>query len=502
MAELLMSQTVLWSLAVCAIGAALFRLSRTFIPKSYGAPLPPGPPGHWLFGNTPPVSHAYRHYAELTEEYGPVFTIRYGGRLVCVIGRCQAAVDIMTKHSHELIDRPRSIVAGEVISGGMRILLIGEGERLRKLRMSMHALLEPHVSAAYEPIQMHHALNRIIDLIERPEAHLEHARKYAASVIMAVTYGKTTPTSYSDPEIQDVMRCIARLNEVLQPKGQLADSFPILQYIPGYLSQARRYHQDELRLFRSQVDIVKEQLAKNEAQPCFVTYLLDHQDESGLTDDELAYLAGSMFGAGSDTTAAALGVVTMAAACYPNAQAKVQAQLDKVVGRDRPPTFADQDMLPEVTAYALEVLRWRPVAAQGFAHKATKDIIWQNYVIPAGAEVLGCHWAISRDPAVFPDPEIFRPERWLNEDGRLRDDMKFFTFGFGRRICPGRHVADRSIFINTALVLWAFNILPDLHKPIDRMAFKDGPLAHPEPFTVQFNPRIDDLKKKVSLYME
>ncbi|KAG1888963.1 uncharacterized protein F5891DRAFT_1199019 [Suillus fuscotomentosus] len=35
-------------------------------------------------------------------------------------------------------------------------------------------------------------------------------------------------------------------------------------------------------------------------------------------------------------------------------------------------------------------------------------------------------------------------------------DLKFFTFGFGRRVCPGQHVANRSIFINTAVILWAF----------------------------------------------
>lgn len=54
-----------------------------------------------------------------------------------------------------------------------------------------------------------------------------------------------------------------------------------------------------------------------------------------MTDDETAYLAGSMFGAGSDTTASAISIAVMAAACYPHFQAKVQKELDTVVGRDR-----------------------------------------------------------------------------------------------------------------------------------------------------------------------
>jgi len=214
----------------------------------------------------------------------------------------------------------------------------------------------------------------------------------------------------------------------------------------------------------------------------------------GLSDRELYYLAGAIFGAGSDTTASALGFMTMAAACYPEAQARVQAQLDEVVGRERVPTFEDEDMLPEVTAFVLEVYRWRPVSAGGFSHKAMKDIVWKNYVIPAGAEIIGNHWAISRDPEIYPDPEEFRPQRWLNDQGRIKDDLKFFNFGFGRRVCVGQHVADNSLFINTAMMLWAFTIFPDPSRAIDTYACTDTANIHPQPFSLRMTPRIKDLE--------
>ena len=68
---------------------------------------------------------------------------------------------------------------------------------------------------------------------------------------------------------------------------------------------------------------------------CFGKYLLERQRELDLSDGETAYLAGSMFGAGSDTTASAISVSVMAAACYPEAQRRVQEELDQVIGRDR-----------------------------------------------------------------------------------------------------------------------------------------------------------------------
>ncbi|KAG1745462.1 cytochrome P450, partial [Suillus paluster] len=75
--------------------------------------------------------------------------------------------------------------------------------------------------------------------------------------------------------------------------------------------------------------------------------------------------------------------------------------------------------------------------------------------------------SISRDPEVFPDPEALRHQRWLDNQGRVRDDLTPFIYGFGRRICPGLHVANRSLFITTALIFWAFQLSLDPTKPLD-----------------------------------
>jgi hypothetical protein len=67
--------------------------------------------------------------------------------------------------------------------------------------------------------------------------------------------------------------------------------------------------------------------------------------------------------------------------------------------------------------------------------------------------------AILHDPDVYPEPEVFDPERFLNPDGTLRDDpLLTSVFGFGKRICPGRHLADATLFIFAATVLSALHI--------------------------------------------
>ena len=85
--------------------------------------------------------------------------------------------------------------------------------------------------------------------------------RYAASVIMSLAYGKTTPTSYSDPEVLMVHKCLARLTRSQLPGRHLVDSYPFLLYVPGLHSELYEAHKEELELFRSQLEAVREKMA-------------------------------------------------------------------------------------------------------------------------------------------------------------------------------------------------------------------------------------------------
>ncbi|EMD42065.1 hypothetical protein CERSUDRAFT_120902 [Gelatoporia subvermispora B] len=486
-------------LALCAFAYMYLKRSQTRY-----ASLPPGPRGSWPFGIRKSIAGPYlpRIYETLCQEYGPVFTVKQGNDLTVVIGRYEAAVEIMGGHSADLIDRPRAVAAQEIMCQNNSLILATGKEQVRKLRTATHNATQPRIAATYEPHQIKGAKQHILDILEDPGNQLEHAKRYAASLIMEVTFGKTTPTSYSDPEVKAIKNVAANFSGALLPGKYLVNSFPVLKHIPFFVSELKKMHMHEISLYRRLLGAVKESMDKGEARSSFGTYLLENQSRLGLTEGEMVYLTGDMFIAGSDTTSAALGVVSMAAACYPEAQARVQAQLDEVVGRNRIPTFDDRKLLTEVEAFVLEVFRWRPAAVLGFAHKATKDIVWRDYVIPAGTSVLGCHWAISRDPEVFPEPEVFKPQRWLDNNGSIRNDVKFQNFGFGRRVCPGQPIAERSLFINCALILWAFDISQVPGKPIDTYALADTIITQPLPFAAHYKRRIPNLEEVIAAHQD
>ncbi|OJA12012.1 hypothetical protein AZE42_08156 [Rhizopogon vesiculosus] len=296
-----------------------------------------------------------------------------------------------------------------------------------------HTHLQPKAAESYAPIQMNAARDVILDILDDPKGHQAAAKRYAASVILRVTYGKTTPTATDAPEIILIHKMLERFQILMRPGAFMVDRYPILKHIPGYASYVEDWRKEESQLFHKQLNRVSTELTTDKAGPSFVRYLLENQSSHKLSNDEMAYLAGSLFGAGADTTSVAIMVVIMAAACYPKAQEKLQEELDIVVGRDRAPTFDDQNSLPRIEAFMLECLRWRPVTTLGFPHCASTDIVYKDYCIPKGAIVFGNHWAISRDPNVYPNPDQFDPDRWLNSEGKIRSDLKYPAFGFGRR---------------------------------------------------------------------
>ncbi|KAL0068085.1 hypothetical protein AAF712_004745 [Marasmius tenuissimus] len=193
-------------------------------------------------------------------------------------------------------------------------------------------------------------------------------------------------------------------------------------------------------------------------------------------------------------------------AMHPDIQKKAQVQIDSIVGRDRMPTLQDIPQLPYVSALVTEIMRWHGIAPLGVPHRLNTDDYYEGFYLSKDTVVIANVWALNHDPEVWgPDADDFRPERHLNDNGQLKKplpdthDESHVTFGFGRRICVGRAVAQNSLLIQTACILWATNvsfpkddsgnpIIPDPSACIDT-----GLVVRPEPFSCEIRPRSSDV---------
>ncbi|TFK58390.1 cytochrome P450, partial [Pluteus cervinus] len=144
---------------------------------------------------------------------------------------------------------------------------------------------------------------------------------------------------------------------------------------------------------------------------------------------------------------------------YPEVQRKAQSEIDAVIGNVRLPVCGDRDSLPYVNALVLEVFRWHSVAPGGVPHMAKEDASYKGHFIPKGSTILPNVWGMAHDPTVYHDPMVFNPDRFLSRPGyKPEPDPRSIAFGFGRRICPGRVLADTSVFLSCAMALAVFNI--------------------------------------------
>ena len=156
---------------------------------------------------------------------------------------------------------------------------------------------------------------------------------------------------------------------------------------------------------------------------------------------------------------------TLAMIAYPETQSRAHAEIDAVVGRERLPTFADYPRLPYVRAMVKEILRWKPATPLAAPHRLTEDDWYEEMFIPKGTICIPNVWYINRDPEVYGEnAEHFDPARHLETDGDVTPSLSdvreegHVSYGFGRRLCPGRHMADNSLFIDIAMMLWATRI--------------------------------------------
>jgi cytochrome P450 len=141
---------------------------------------------------------------------------------------------------------------------------------------------------------------------------------------------------------------------------------------------------------------------------------------------------------------------------------------------------------------------------QGVPHKTTEEDTYMGYRIPKGATIVPVFWSMNLDEAVHDRPLEVIPERWLENPNSDSTAGALFTnfFGYGRRICTGRHIARNSLFILIARVLWAYNIKHAVdaegeRKEVNDMAFIPGIVMMPHPFEAVFEPRSPGHKKLI-----
>ncbi|KAH7085785.1 cytochrome P450 [Paraphoma chrysanthemicola] len=448
------------------LAKALFNLRSR---KPRGAKDLPGPKGKPFVGSKLGKGYFWFKFSEWGEEYGPIYQFKSFGNVNVVVSTEKIANDLLRERGTIYSSRQQLPMASKLLSDNKRALFLPYSDEWRTVRKFQHAVTMPKAATSYQPLQLQESARLVRDLILEPKNYHTLFQRYASGLILRLTYDERIETG-EEETVRLVYKNQVNAERVAAPGQYLVDVLPILLWVPKWLApfkqEAAAHRKREVALFSGLVDKVKKDVEAGTAGPSFTRKWLESKQEYGMSDIQAAYVLGGLYSAAASTTASLAMSWVLMMVLNPQWLSKAQEELDRVVGAGRLPTFDDLPNLPTIRAIVKETARLRPVTAGGIAHKSTADDVYEGYFIPKGSLIHPNLWSIQRDPELYPDPDSFNPDRWLNPKfptfkeplSQYPNCQNYSVFGFGRRLCPGSNIAERSLNIIVARLSWACNI--------------------------------------------
>ncbi|KAL8921016.1 MAG: hypothetical protein Q9208_005907 [Pyrenodesmia sp. 3 TL-2023] len=476
-----------------------------------------GPKGYPLIGigyKLPPKAPTiFRKWAL---EYGDVFKIRVGWYDWVVINTPEAIREILEKQAVATSSKAPSPLGHDVVTGGKRMPTMPYGPLWRAQRSIIRQITTVPMTATFVPSQEFETKQLLFDLATDnadQRSFYQHMRRYAFSIIMTNTFG-TRVNRMDHPDVKNAIKSQAILRETSKPGAFILDEVPPLARLPKWLQPGRRRAQEagkevldiKMRLWRR----LEEQVLSGKAPHCYAREMFESRASwyaQGLTEEDLAWVAGGLVEAGFETTAATLNSLVLHLAANPRVQQAAEEELMHAVGPHRLPTFADMPNLPYIRACVKEILRVNPILSPGIRHYADQDVVYQGRVIPKGTVLLANTAFLHHDPRRFADPLEFKPERYLHHTlyssdyAAMSDPAKrdHFTFSTGRRTCPGARLAENSLDIALAGIMWAFEIRRgvvddgvEAEMDLSENGYLDAGFTIPKPFAARFMPKSEE----------
>ncbi|KAL1719677.1 cytochrome P450 [Schizophyllum commune] len=442
--------------------------------------LPPGPPTIPILGNLLqiPRSRAHLQFAQWAKECGSeVITIKLGPQIAVVLSSARAIKEVLDKQSGSTSDRP-SVHINTIVTHDNDVVFARYTESAQLL---------------YE-------------FATAPKDFYHHIERYAASTVLSIAYGKRS-VRYDSALLGEFNRDLHRWMALMDPGNHPPiDMLPFLQKLPEFLAswktEAREVRGLQRGLFMRLLEECEGRVAAGEETPFYMADILKSKESLGLEREQIAYLGGDLFAAGTDTTATTLHVLVWLMVKYPEMQKKAQEEIDRVVGRL--PAHEDAKDLPYLQAVIKELHRMYVILPMGVPHAASEDVEVSRFWTPVifvkadqGALLLQNTYAAYRDEDAFDEPNVFRPERYLltphgtkpgYDDGAFRSTL---MFGSGRIIAAMR-------------LLWTFSFEPAKDElgaviPLDtsqwKTAFVEGPLPYECSIVPRTAGRIEDIER-------
>ncbi|XP_066494473.1 cytochrome P450 2B4-like isoform X4 [Tiliqua scincoides] len=371
--------------------------------------LPPGPPPLPVLGNVLQLDlrNLVRSFWRVRDQYGPVFTIYLGSRPVVVLCGYEAIKEALIDNAEVFGGRGSTMALDE--KRRKFGIITTNGERWRQLRrFSLTTLRNFGMGKRSIEERIQEEAQFLVEAVRKTEGcpfdptfYLSHA---VSNVICSVVFGKRF--DYDDKEF---VTLLVLINKSIQ----IAFSF---------WSQERQNPASEFH------------------------------------DDNLVVTVVNLFFAGTETVSTTLRYGLLLLLRYPEIEAKIQQEIDQVVGRNRSPCMEDRSRMPYTDAVVHEIQRFVDLIPLGVPHSVIRDTVFRGYTIPKGTSIFPMLTSALNDPQHFETPRKFNPGHFLDENGAFKKNEAFLPFSTGKRVCLGEGLARMELFLFMATLLQNFSL--------------------------------------------
>ena len=413
-------------------------------------------------------SDPYLDFTRMADKYGQVYSMWLGSRLVVVLNGAKTIRNALQKRSLIFAGRP-SFHTFKILSGHNSGLVFSDYSRrwaiVKKVcSTAIHRYVTtPDLLESKLEEECHRLLNFFKEQRGKPFDPCFILRMALANVILKVIFDTTF--HYDHKELREILEISDAFRDSLGP-GKAIDFLPWFRFFPSkdliqlnllyaklmclikklFIENRATYNDGKIRNLADSLEKVIEMETKKSLENGTVLEFDESVSLWSLFD---------MFGAGFDTTAVMLLWSIGYLVKYKHVQYAIQAEIDSVIGNERV-TMKNVKQLHFLRATVYELLRITSISTMSVPHSTTADTNIAGYSIPKGTVIFPNLWSASHDPNEWENPEVFNPQRFLDDQGhvvQVDTNPNFIVFSAGRRKCPGSELAvlEMSMFLATLL---------------------------------------------------
>ncbi|XP_071467178.1 cytochrome P450 2C26-like isoform X2 [Marmota flaviventris] len=371
--------------------------------------LPPGPMPLPILGNILQIDtkNISKSLTNLSKVYGPVFTLYLGTRPTVVLHGYEAVKEALIDH-------------GEVFSGRGSLPLVDR-------------------------------VSKGLGIILTTGSRWKVMRRFSVMTLRNFGMGKRS----IEDRVQEEARCL--VEELRKTKSSPCDPTFLLGCAPCNVICSIVFHN---RFDYKDKDFLNLMRKLNENVQILSSPWIQEKGNSQteFTTEALINTVNDLFGAGTETTTSTLRYGLLLLMKHPEVTAKVQEEIDHVIGRHRSPCMQDKSSMPYTEAVLHEIQRYIDLVPTNLPHAVTCDIKFRNYFIPKGTTIITSLTSVLHDSKEFPNPKKFDPGHFLDESGKFKKSDYFMPFSTGKRICAGEGLARMELFLFLTTILQNFHL--------------------------------------------